>query len=127
MEKPESYEYVISCLLQLSKGVEVILKSRGTEHESMHGSKKVNGNNILQSSAQHLNSENQKESTTAKGLRRREPNRCCTTFERLKNALEKATKKKRRKNKSINKDHQEKMENLKGVCAKGSRCLQQLH
>lgn len=68
----------------------------------MHGSENVNGKSIPQSSAQHLNSENQKESATEKGLRRGEPNQRCTTSKRLKSALEKATKKKRRKNKSKN-------------------------
>lgn len=33
-----------------------------------------------------------------------------------------ATKKKKRNNKSINQDHQEKMENPMGACAKGSGC-----
>lgn len=93
MEKPESYEYVISGLLQLFEGMEVILKSGGTKHESMHGSKNINGNSIPQSFAQHLNSENQKESTTTKDLRRREPKRCCTTSKRPKSALKEKEKK----------------------------------
>lgn len=84
--------------------MEVILKSGGTKHELMHGSENINDKSILN----HLNNENQdneNESTTTKGLRRREPNRHSITFKRLKGALENATKKKRRKNESINQDH----------------------